>query len=66
MDNKQSFEESMERLEELVIKLESGELPLKDTLQHYKDGVLLVQHCDKLLSEAEKELVVLPKIKLEQ
>lgn len=57
-----SFEEALLRLEEVVDKLESGELPLKDTLSFYKEGIQVAGHCDKLLTQAEKELIVLPKI----
>lgn len=62
MSKEQSFEDAMIRLEELVTKLESGELPLKETLTYYKEGVAVAKHCDELLLAAEKELIVLPKI----
>ena len=56
-----SFEEGMKLLEELVQKVESGSLPLEDSLRSYERGVALVEKLKTLLQGAEKRLEVLQK-----
>jgi exodeoxyribonuclease VII small subunit len=55
-----SFEEAMESLEEIVSKLESGEVSLEESLKLYQDGKKLAKLLEERLSSAEekvKELV---------
>ena len=47
------FEAAMEKLEDLVEKLERGELPLEEALQSYRDGMELAAVCYKHLQQAE-------------
>lgn len=49
----QSFEASMRRLEEIVKRMESGELPLEQALELFEEGTALVKSSSKLLDEAE-------------
>lgn len=51
-----SFEESMERLEEIVSSLESGEFPLDESLKMFEEGVKLVKFCNKKLESVEKSV----------
>lgn len=53
---KNTFEESIEELEDIVYKLESFELPLDETIEKYKYASKLIKHCEKLLSEAEASI----------
>lgn len=46
----------MQKLEETVRKLESGELSLTDSIEQYKQSMTLVQFCRKQLDEAEFEI----------
>lgn len=55
------FEGSLEKLEEIVKKLESGELPLEDSLTAFQEGVSLVKQCQTLLSQAEQKVEMLVK-----
>jgi exodeoxyribonuclease VII small subunit len=48
-----SFEQAMNQLEEIVNQLESGEQTLQETLSLYQRGQALVQHCLRLLDQAE-------------
>jgi exodeoxyribonuclease VII small subunit len=50
---KLSFEESMNRLEQIVRILERGDAPLEDSLKLFREGTELVSSCGKLLDEAE-------------
>ncbi|MBI4229243.1 MAG: exodeoxyribonuclease VII small subunit [Planctomycetes bacterium] len=55
------FEEEMARLEEIVRRLESGELGLDESLEAYQKGVEAVRSCRKILDAAQKRLEVLVK-----
>lgn len=47
------FEEALERLEGLVEELESGDLPLEDTIRKFEEGQRLLRACHELLERAE-------------
>ncbi len=53
------FEKSLSRLEELVEKLESGELTLEESLEAFEEGVKISRECRKYLDQAEKRIEVL-------
>ena len=50
------FEEAMLNLEEVVAKLETGDVPLEDAITLYKKGMELSAYCHENLQEAEKQL----------
>jgi exodeoxyribonuclease VII small subunit len=47
------FEKRLTRLEEIVEKMEGGEIPLEESLKLFEEGVKLTKDCHKQLSEAE-------------
>jgi exodeoxyribonuclease VII small subunit len=51
-----SFEKAMERLEEIVNSLESGESPLDKSLSLFEEGVKLVKLCNEKLEKAEESV----------
>ena len=51
-----TFEENMERLEQIVRIMERGEVPLDESLKLFREGTSLVQSCGKLLENAELEV----------
>ena len=51
---KPDFEQALTELESLVEKLESGDLSLDQSLQHFKRGVELTRHCQTVLDEAQQ------------
>ncbi|MGH7845415.1 MAG: exodeoxyribonuclease VII small subunit [Candidatus Binatia bacterium] len=57
------FEEALEALEQVVERLESGELSLEDSLAAFEQGVGLVKFCNQKLSEVEKKVELLVKDK---
>lgn len=59
----QSFELALEDLEQLVEQLESGDLPLEDSLAAFEKGVNLVKFCNQKLTEVEKKIELLVKDK---
>jgi len=54
-----SFEEALARLTELVEKLESGKLPLEESVAAFEQGVKLSRRCESLLDQAEQRLQIL-------
>jgi exodeoxyribonuclease VII small subunit len=53
------FEKSLAELERLVVKLESGELSLDQSLEYFKRGVELTRHCQSVLDEAQQTVELL-------
>lgn len=54
-----SFEDAMAELEQLVAKMESGELPLEASVAAYQRGSELVKYCAAQLERVEKQVKVL-------
>lgn len=54
-----NFEVSLNKLTELVKKLEQGNLSLEESLQNFEKGISLVHACQKALSEAEQKVKTL-------
>jgi len=55
------FEDALKKLEEIVQKLERGELPLEESLTCYEEGIRLSRLCHTKLEEAERRIEVLVK-----
>ena len=51
-----TFEESLEKLESIVKKLESGEVPLDDAINEYNTAMKLAKSCDEKLKSAEEAI----------
>lgn len=56
-----SFEAALRQLEELVQKLEKGDLALEESLKLYEDGIRLSRLCHARLEEAEGKIEMLLK-----
>lgn len=54
--NNKTFEENMQRLEQIVRALERGDAPLEESLKLFREGTVLVESCGKLLDEAELQV----------
>ena len=53
---KLSFEEALEKLEEIVRDLESGNVSLDDSVRYYEEGSKLMKFCEKKLTEARMKV----------
>ncbi|MHC4882190.1 MAG: exodeoxyribonuclease VII small subunit [Planctomycetota bacterium] len=51
-----SFEQAIENLTEIVDQIETGQVPLAESLQQYEKGMAMIQHCRKILLDAEKRI----------
>ena len=47
------FEKSLDELEQLVVRMEQGELSLDDSLQSFERGIALYRNCQSALEQAE-------------
>lgn len=53
---KMSFEAALNELEEIVQKLESGDVDLEKSIEIYSRGAQLKQHCDLKLKDAQARI----------
>lgn len=58
---KTKFADVLKGLEEIVERLEKGDLSLDDTLSEYENGIKLYKQCIALLENAEKKIQILVK-----
>jgi exodeoxyribonuclease VII small subunit len=56
---KQTFEKSVEQLEQIIEELEAGDLPLEKAVKRFEEGIKLSKHCFKKLDETEKKVSIL-------
>ena len=51
-----SFEESFDQLQEIVEKMEDGDLSLSDSLNSYEQGIRHLKRCYQALDQAEQKI----------
>jgi exodeoxyribonuclease VII small subunit len=51
-----SFEQAIDELDQLVRRMESGELTLDDSIAAYRRGAELARYCQARLANAEQEI----------
>ena len=54
---KNNFETNLEKLDEIITELESGELSLDDAIKQYETAMKLIKDSSKILNEAEGKLL---------
>ena len=54
-----TFEQSMQRLEQIVRTMERGDVPLEESLKLFQEGTELIRSCGKLLDEAELQVKII-------
>ena len=54
-----TFEDALQRLEQLVDQLEAGKLGLEESLKVFEEGVGLARRCARYLDDAEKRIELL-------
>ena len=60
-DVPESFEAALFQLEQVVARLEGGEVPLETALADFEEGVRLTRHCAEQLGAAERRIEILMK-----
>ena len=51
-----NFEDALKELEQILGEIERGEVGLEESLVKYERGNFLIQHCQGVLNEAEKQI----------
>ncbi len=51
-----TFEESLQELEQIVTRLEKGDVPLEEALEAFQKGMALSKQCQETLTNAEETL----------
>ena len=54
-----NFEKTFAELEELVKKMEAGDLSLEESLKYFERGMLLTKNCQQALNKAEQKVRIL-------
>ncbi len=57
--SKEKFEEALEKLEEIVRRMEAGEMTLEESLKAFEEGIKLARLCAKKLDEADRRVEIL-------
>jgi len=58
---KDKFEEALGRLEDIVRKMEAGDMTLEESLKAFEEGIKLARLCSRKLDEAERRVEILLK-----
>lgn len=58
---KLTFEQALEKLEEIVTQIEDGKIPLEESIEKYARGIELIKQCRVILDSAEKKIQILSK-----
>ncbi|NQU75551.1 MAG: exodeoxyribonuclease VII small subunit [Planctomycetes bacterium] len=56
---KLTFEQALEKLEQIVSQIESGQIGLEESIARYAEGTKLISHCRSVLDAAEKKIQLL-------
>lgn len=56
-----SFEQALEKLEQIVSQIEQGQVPLEESIQRYAEGIALIKKCRAILETAEQKIQLLAK-----
>lgn len=59
VDENKSFEEQIEKLENIVKELEKGDLNLDDSVAKFEEGIKISKECNEILETAEKKITIL-------
>lgn len=54
-----TFEESMEKLEEIANELEKNDLSLDESIKKFEEGMKISKHCKDIIDKAEKKITIL-------
>ena len=57
--SEENFEQRLKRLEQVVERLESGELSLEESLKVYEEGMVCARQCREALQHAEQKVELL-------
>ena len=56
---KEKFEDALEKLEDIVRKMEAGDIPLDEALKSFEEGIKLIRFCSAKLEETGRRVEML-------
>ena len=56
---KEKFEDALEKLEDIVRKMEAGDIPLDEALKSFEEGIKLIRFCSAKLEETQRRVEML-------
>ncbi len=56
---REKFEDALKKLEDIVKKMEAGDIPLDEALKSFEEGVRLIRFCSAKLEETERRVEML-------
>ena len=56
-----TFEQALEQLEQIVTKIEQGQISLEQSIEKYAEGIEMIKQCREILDAAEKKIQLLTK-----
>jgi exodeoxyribonuclease VII small subunit len=51
-----TFEQALQKLEEIVRVIEQGEVGLEESIKHHEEGMGLIRYCREKLADAERRI----------
>ena len=66
MPKKESFKQSMDRLDEIIARLNQNDVELEEAITLFEEGLKLVKQCDARLKQFEQRVSVLSEVKEEE
>ena len=66
MPKKESYKQSMDRLDEIIARLNQNEVELEEAITLFEEGLKLVKQCDARLKQFEQRVSVLSEVKEEE
>lgn len=58
---KEKFEEALKKLEDILRKMEAGDMTLEESLKAFEEGIRLSRLCAEKLDDAERKVEILLK-----
>ncbi len=58
-DEKKTFEQAIERMEQIISRLSDGNLGIDESVALYEEGVKLAAFCDEKIKEAQRKITLL-------
>ena len=58
-DEKMTFEQAIERMEQIISRLSDGNLGIDEAVALYEEGVKLAAFCDEKIKEAQRKITLL-------
>ncbi|OGP91600.1 MAG: exodeoxyribonuclease VII small subunit, partial [Deltaproteobacteria bacterium RBG_19FT_COMBO_43_11] len=55
----EKFEDALQKLEDIVRKMETGDMPLEESMKSFEEGIKLIRFCSTRLEETQRRVEML-------